>query len=244
MNSGSGARAGPVLVAHRLHKEYMGGGGPLKVLRGVDLEVRAGETVAIVGASGAGKSTLLHLLGGLDRPTAGSVVLADCHLNRLSDIELSRLRSQRLGFVFQFHHLLLEFSALENVAIPLRIQGVAEDEACRRAGTILQEVGLGERLTHRPSALSGGEQQRVAVARALVHEPVVVLADEPSGNLDRPNSEHLHELMFSLAREKRVAFVVATHDEGLARRTDRLLRIEDGVLEDVTARPEWVTSLD
>lgn len=244
MNSGPGTREGPVLVAHRLHKEYLGGGGPLKVLRGVDLEVRAGETVAIVGASGAGKSTLLHLLGGLDRPTAGSVVLAGCHLNRLSDIELSRLRSRRLGFVFQFHHLLQEFSALENVTIPLRIQGMDEAEARRRAQAVLEEVGLGGRLTHRPSALSGGEQQRVAVARALVHEPIVVLADEPSGNLDRANSEHLHELMFSLAREKGVAFVVATHDEDLARRTDRLLRIEDGVLEEVRAHPEWAASPD
>ncbi|MGH7570926.1 MAG: ABC transporter ATP-binding protein [Gemmatimonadota bacterium] len=244
MNSAPGVREGPVLVAHRLHKEYASGGGPLKVLQGVDIEVYAGETVAVVGASGAGKSTLLHLLGGLDRPTSGSVVLADCHLNRLSDIELSRLRSQRLGFVFQFHHLLLEFSALENVAIPLRIQGVEEEEASRRAKVVLEEVGLGARLTHRPSALSGGEQQRVAVARALVHEPVLVLADEPSGNLDRANSEHLHELMFSLAREKRVAFVVATHDEGLAKRTDRVLRIEDGVVEHVRAHPEWAGTRD
>lgn len=244
MNSGSGALGGPVLVAHRLHKEYPGGGGPLKVLRGVDLEVHAGETVAVVGASGAGKSTLLHLLGGLDRPTAGSVMLAGCHLNRLSDIDLSRLRSRQLGFVFQFHHLLLEFTALENVAIPLRIQGVDEDVARRRAQTILEEVGLGARLSHRPSALSGGEQQRVAVARALVHEPLVVLADEPSGNLDRANSEHLHDLMFSLAREKNVAFVVATHDEGLAKRTDRLLRIEDGVVEEVRSGTTWVTSRD
>ena len=244
MNSGPGAHAGPVLVAHRLHKEYPGGGGPLKVLRGVDLDVHAGDTVAIVGASGAGKSTLLHLLGGLDRPTAGSVMLAGCHLNRLSDIELSRLRCQRLGFVFQFHHLLLEFSALENVAIPLRIHGLDEDVARRRAEAILDDVGLGARLTHRPSALSGGEQQRVAVARALVHEPVVVLADEPSGNLDRENSEHLHDLMFALAREKKVAFVVATHDEDLAKRTDRLLRIEDGVLEQVRTRTEWLVSRD
>ena len=244
MNSPPGARQGPVLVAHRLHKEYTGGAGPLKVLRGVDLEVRAGETVAIVGASGAGKSTLLHLLGGLDRPTAGTVVLAGCHLNQLSDIELSGLRSRRLGFVFQFHHLLLEFSALENVAIPLRIQGIEESEANRRAAAVLEEVGLAERLTHRPSELSGGEQQRVAVARALVHEPIVVLADEPSGNLDRANSEHLHGLMFSLARERGVAFVVATHDENLARRTDRLLHIEDGVLETVGVDREWVASTD
>lgn len=244
MNSPPGTLEGPVLVAHRLHKEYVSGAGPLRVLRGVDLEVHAGETVAVVGASGAGKSTLLHLLGGLDRPTAGTVVLQGCHINQLSDIELSRIRSRRLGFVFQFHHLLLEFTALENVAIPLRIQGVAESEANRRAERGLEEVGLGERLTHRPSELSGGEQQRVAVARALVHEPIVVLADEPSGNLDRANSENLHELMFSLARERDVAFVVATHDEDLARRTGRLLHIEDGVLETVGADREWVPSKD
>lgn len=244
MNSEPGTLPGPVLVAHRLHKEYVGGAGPLKVLRGVDLEIHAGETVAIIGASGAGKSTLLHLLGGLDRPTAGTVVLEGCHLDSLSDIELSRIRSRRLGFVFQFHHLLLEFTALENVAIPLLIQGIVESEAKRRATKVLEEVGLGERLTHRPSELSGGEQQRVAVARALVHEPIVVLADEPSGNLDRANSEHLHGLMFALARERDVAFVVATHDEELARRTDRLLHIEDGVLETVGADREWVASAD
>ncbi|HET9581267.1 MAG TPA: ABC transporter ATP-binding protein [Gemmatimonadota bacterium] len=244
MNSEPGTPSGPVLVAHRLHKEYAGGAGPLKVLRGVDLEIHAGETVAIIGASGAGKSTLLHLLGGLDRPTAGTVVLEGCHLDSLSDIELSRIRSRRLGFVFQFHHLLLEFSALENVAIPLLIQGIVESEAKRRATKVLEEVGLSARLTHRPSELSGGEQQRVAVARALVHEPIVVLADEPSGNLDRANSEHLHGLMFALAQERDVAFVVATHDEELARRTDRLLHIEDGVLETVGADREWVASAD
>ena len=225
--------AGPVLVAHRLHKEYGGEAGPLKVLKGVDLEVLPGDTVGIVGRSGSGKSTLLHLLGGLDRPTRGQVVLGDWHLNRLSDIELSRVRSRLLGFVFQFHHLLMEFTALENVALPLRIQGVEGEEAKERAGRILAEVGLSERMTHRPSALSGGEQQRVAFARALVHDPVVILADEPSGNLDRANSEHLHELMFALAREKRVAFVVATHDERLAEKTDRLLQIEDGLLSPV-----------
>lgn len=241
-NAHVGAGSGPVLVAHRLHKQYEGGGGPLKVLQGVDLEVDPGETVGIVGASGAGKSTLLHVLGGLDRPTRGQVVLGDWHLNQLSDIELSGVRSRLLGFVFQFHHLLQEFSALENVALPLRIQGVELEEASGRARRILEEVGLEERLTHRPSALSGGEQQRVAFARALVHEPILILADEPSGNLDRANSEHLHDLMFDLAREKRVAFVVATHDEGLAERTDRLLRIEDGVLSPV-AREDLAAAL-
>lgn len=220
----------PVVVADRLHKEYRGGGGPLKVLRGVDLEVSAGETVGIVGASGAGKSTLLHLLGGLDRPTHGEVILADRPLGRLSDAELSEIRCRRLGFVFQFHHLLLEFDAVENTAMPLLIQGVDRDEAVTRAAEVLERVGLGERLDHRPSELSGGEQQRVAFARALVHQPILILADEPSGNLDRKTSEHLHDIMFSLARERDVAVVVATHDELLAQRTDRLLHIEDGVL--------------
>jgi lipoprotein-releasing system ATP-binding protein len=203
----------------------------------VDLAVSAGETVSIVGASGAGKSTLLHLLGGLDRPTHGEVILSEWHLSRLDDDELSRIRSRLLGFVFQFHHLLLEFSAVENVALPLLIQGLDPEEANRRARTILEEVGLGHRFEHRPSALSGGEQQRVAFARALVHEPVVILADEPSGNLDRTNSERLHDLMFELAREKGVAFVVATHDERLAERTDRLLHIEDGTLAPIQLEP-------
>jgi lipoprotein-releasing system ATP-binding protein len=228
---------GPVLEARRLYKEYPSGGGRLEVLSGVDLAVSAGETVSVVGASGAGKSTLLHLLGGLDRPTRGEVILDSWYLARLSDSELSQVRNRLLGFVFQFHHLLLEFSAVENVMMPLRIQGVAEEEARERGRSLLADVGLADRLEHRPSALSGGEQQRVAVARALVHEPVVVLADEPSGNLDRPNSEHLHDIMFELARDKGVAFVVATHDERLAERTDRLLAIEDGVLAPIQLEP-------
>jgi lipoprotein-releasing system ATP-binding protein len=228
---------GIVLEARRLHKEYAGATEPVRVLCGVDLAVSAGETVSIVGASGAGKSTLLHLLGGLDRPTHGEVILSEWHLSRLDDDELSRVRSRLLGFVFQFHHLLLEFSAAENVALPLLIQGLDPEEANRRARTILEEVGLGHRFEHRPSALSGGEQQRVAFARALVHEPVVILADEPSGNLDRTNSERLHDLMFELAREKGVAFVVATHDERLAERTDRLLHIEDGTLAPIQLEP-------
>ncbi len=228
---------GPVLEARRLYKEYPSGTGRLEVLCGVDLAVSAGETVAVVGASGAGKSTLLHVLGGLDRPTRGEVILDTWYMSRMSDEELSSLRSRMLGFVFQFHHLLLEFSALENVMLPLRIQGRGEEEARERARSLLTEVGLAERLEHRPSALSGGEQQRVAVARALVHEPVVVLADEPSGNLDRANSEHLHDLMFELSREKSVAFVVATHDERLAERADRLLAIEDGALAPVQLEP-------
>ncbi|MGH7565309.1 MAG: ABC transporter ATP-binding protein [Gemmatimonadota bacterium] len=238
MNSGRGDwENGTILEARRLHNEYAGATEPVRVLCGVDLAVEAGETVSIVGASGAGKSTLLHLLGGLDRPTHGEVILAEWHLSRLSDADLSRIRSRLLGFVFQFHHLLLEFSAAENVALPLLIQGVEQGEADRRARAILEEVGLAHRIEHRPSALSGGEQQRVAFARALVHDPVVILADEPSGNLDRANSERLHDLMFELAREKGVAFVVATHDERLAERTDRLLHIEDGTLAPIQLEP-------
>ncbi|MFN2419794.1 MAG: ABC transporter ATP-binding protein [Gemmatimonadota bacterium] len=240
MNSGEADRwrgEGPVLEARRLYKEYPSGEDRLEVLSGVDLAVLAGETVSVVGASGAGKSTLLHLLGGLDQPTRGEVVLGSWYLGKLSDGDLSRVRSRLLGFVFQFHHLLLEFTALENVMLPLRIQGIEEATARERARLLLVEVGLGDRLEHRPSALSGGEQQRVAVARALVHEPIVVLADEPSGNLDRANSELLHDIMFQLAREKNVAFVVATHDERLAERTDRLLVIEDGVLAPIQLEP-------
>jgi len=237
MSSGEVWEGRTVLEALRLHKEYAGASGPVKVLCGVDLAVAAGETVSIVGASGAGKSTLLHLLGGLDRPTHGEVVLGKWHLSHLNDPELSRVRSLLLGFVFQFHHLLLEFSAVENVALPLLIQGRDETEANERARAILREVGLGHRLEHRPSALSGGEQQRVAFARALVHDPIVILADEPSGNLDRANSERLHDLMFELASEKGVAFVVATHDERLAERTDRLLHIEDGMLAPIQLEP-------
>lgn len=237
MSSRGGWGGGPILEARRLHKEYAGATGPVKVLCGVDLAVDAGETVSIVGASGAGKSTLLHLLGGLDRPTHGDVIVGEWHLSRLPEDELSRVRSRLLGFVFQFHHLLLEFSAVENVALPLLIQGVDSGEADRRSREILGEVGLGHRLEHRPSALSGGEQQRVAFARALVHEPIVILADEPSGNLDRANSERLHDLMFELANEKGVAFVVATHDERLAERTDRLLHIEDGTLAPIQLEP-------
>ena len=237
MSSGEGWEDRTVLEAQRLHKEYAGATGPVKVLCGVDLAVAAGETVSIVGASGAGKSTLLHLLGGLDRPTHGEVTLGEHYLSHLPDAELSRVRSLMLGFVFQFHHLLLEFSAVENVALPLLIQGVQEAAAEERARAILAEVGLGHRLEHRPSALSGGEQQRVAFARALVHDPIVILADEPSGNLDRTNSERLHDLMFELASEKRVAFVVATHDERLAERTDRLLHIEDGTLAPIQLEP-------
>jgi lipoprotein-releasing system ATP-binding protein len=227
-----GAAAAPAIVARGLWRVYRGGGGSeLTVLAGVDLEVSAGEAVAIVGASGAGKSTLLHLLGGLDRPTAGDVIVEGHALGGLSSVELAGFRNRSIGFVFQFHHLLREFSAEENVMMPLLIAGLPLREARDLARGLLAEVGLSERATHRPAQLSGGEQQRVAVARALVNQPRVVLADEPSGNLDTHTSEQLHDLFFRLRADHGVALVLATHNRELADRTDRVLRVRDGKLE-------------
>ncbi|HEV8399744.1 MAG TPA: ABC transporter ATP-binding protein [Gemmatimonadales bacterium] len=225
-----------LLEGRALRKVYAGGDGqPLEVLRGVDLEVRRGEFVAIVGASGAGKSTLLHLLGALDAPTSGDVWLDGSRYADLDARATAELRNRKVGFVFQFHHLLREFSALENVMMPLLIGGMAERQAQSRAEEVLSEVGLAGRMTHRPGELSGGEQQRCAVARALVHDPSVVLADEPSGNLDHANSERLHELFFRLAREYETAVVVVTHNRQLAGRADRILWLEDGRLTTVTS---------
>jgi lipoprotein-releasing system ATP-binding protein len=224
-----------LLEARGLRKVYAGGDGrPLEVLRGVDLEVHRGELVAIVGTSGAGKSTLLHLLGALDRPTAGDVWLEGSRYADVGPEGTAELRNRKLGFVFQFHHLLREFSALENVMMPLLIAGVGEREARSRAEERLSAVGLAGRMTHRPGELSGGEQQRCAVARALVHDPNAVLADEPSGNLDHASSERLHELLFRLARELETAVVIVTHNRQLAARADRILWLEDGRL--VTVR--------
>jgi len=218
--------------AKDLAKTYIGGdGGELRVLAGVDLIVMPGEAVAIVGASGAGKSTLLHLLGGLDSPTSGVVEVGGVRLNALSERELALLRNERIGFVFQFHHLLREFTAAENVAMPLLIGGSSRRQALSRARELLDEVGLGGRLEHRPNELSGGEQQRVAVARALVARPLLLLADEPSGNLDTQSSEHLHELFFRLRAKHRLAMVIATHNRELADRADRVLLVRDGRLE-------------
>jgi lipoprotein-releasing system ATP-binding protein len=219
-----------VLEARGIHKEFPSGEGRLEVLRGVDLEVAGGDTVSVTGESGAGKSTLLHILGGLERPTRGRVRLAGAEIDRLDDRALSALRNRWVGFVFQFHHLLMDFSALENAAMPLFLAGEERGHAREAARAVLERVGLGGRLGHRPRQLSGGEQQRVAVARALVHEPRLVLADEPSGNLDERNSELLHALLFELVRERGVALVVVTHDRDLAGRTGRRLRLEDGVL--------------
>ena len=222
-----------VLEAIDLTKTFVGGdGGLLTVLDGVSLQVEEGEMVAIVGASGAGKSTLLHLLGALDRPTRGHVTIGGAMLDGLDDESLARLRNRSVGFVFQFHHLLREFSAQENVSIPLRIAGWDVARASRRAAELLERVGLGARMTHRPSALSGGEQQRTAVARALALDPAIVLADEPSGNLDHANAERLHDLFEELSRDLEIAMVIVTHNRSLASRADRVLLLEDGKLSE------------
>ena len=224
--------AAPALEGRAVRKVYIGGdGSELVVLDGVEIRVAPGEAVAVVGASGAGKSTLLHVLGGLDRPTSGQILLGGRDLASLSDDELAAVRNARLGFVFQFHHLLREFSALENVMMPLLIAGAPRAEAEERAEGLLAEVGLAARLTHRPAQLSGGEQQRVAVARALANRPDVLLADEPSGNLDTHTSERLHDLFFRLRADHGVALVLATHNRELADRTDRVLMVREGRLE-------------
>jgi lipoprotein-releasing system ATP-binding protein len=224
----------PIIEARELRKSYLGGdGNELTILDGVEISVAPGEAVAIVGASGAGKSTLLHLLGGLDRPTSGEILLAGHPLSGLSDRALAGVRNEQIGFVFQFHHLLREFSALENVMMPLLIAGVGRRQAEGRARELLDAVGLGKRLTHTSRELSGGEQQRVAVARALANRPVVVLADEPGGNLDTNTSEQLHDLFFQIRAEQGVALVIATHNRELADRADRLLLMKEGQLRGI-----------
>jgi lipoprotein-releasing system ATP-binding protein len=220
-----------ILEALGLRKVYRGGdGNPIEVLAGVDLTVSRGEFVAIVGASGSGKSTLLHLLGALDSPSSGRVLLGGQSYGDESPESLAAIRNRKLGFVFQFHHLLREFTALENVMMPLLIAGEDDARARSRAEELLADVGLAGRMSHRPSQLSGGEQQRAAVARALVADPLVVLADEPSGNLDNANSERLHQLFAHLSREFETALVVVTHNRSLAARADRVLSLEGGRL--------------
>lgn len=224
----------PVLVATRLSRTYVGVSGPdLHILRGLELEVGMGEAVAIIGASGSGKSTLLHLLGALDTPTAGSIRVGDSRLGSLSEQETAALRNDRIGFVFQFHHLLPDFSAIENAMMPALIRGDGRASSRARAAELLDQVGLADRLDHKPHELSGGEQQRVAVARALVNRPLVILADEPTGNLDADRSEEVHDALFELRDRHRVALVVATHNHELAARAERVLRLIGGVLEDV-----------
>ncbi len=220
----------PFLIASDIHKRYHVGGQELHVLRGLELTVERGEMVAVVGASGVGTSTLLHLLGGLDRSDSGTIQVGEVTLGALTDQAIAGFRNQHIGFVFQFHHLLPEFTALENAEMPLRIARVSADAARTRAGAVLQRLGLSERLTHRPAMLSGGEQQRVAVARALVTEPSVLLADEPTGDLDEKTAEGLHALLREMHRERQLSSVIATHNMQLAASCDRVLRLEGGRL--------------
>ncbi len=226
---------GEVIRAEGLAKTYAEGKLRTPVFDGLDLRIDSGETVAILGASGAGKSTLLHLLGGLDTPTAGEVFVAGQKMSTLSDADRGRLRNRALGFVYQFHHLLPEFTAQENVMLPVLLNGTSVADAATRAKALLESVGLGHRLEHKPGELSGGERQRTAVARALVNRPACVLGDEPTGNLDEKTAANVFEQMLDLNRAQRTSLVLVTHDRRLARRLDRVLELHDGKLREVAA---------
>lgn len=217
-----------MLKAQSINKSY----GKLQILKGVDIAVEHGEIVTIVGASGAGKSSLLNIIGTLDKPDSGSVLIKGQDVNRLSKSQLSTFRNKQIGFIFQFHHLLVEFSALENVCMPAFIGGVSKAEAEKRAKELLDMLGLADRVDHKPNQLSGGEQQRVAVARALINNPALVLADEPSGNLDSTNARELHQLFIDLRREFNQTFIIVTHNEELADLSDRKILMKDGLIVD------------
>ena len=232
LDNGNENENGSVLECRNVVRQFAEGESMLEVLSGVNLEVKAGERLAIIGASGCGKTTLLQIMGGLDEPSTGEVIVGGHSLVHTSEVQKGNLRNRYIGFVYQFHHLLREFTAEENVAMPLLIRRVAKQAALEKARTLLARVGLGERLTHKPGELSGGERQRAAVARALITEPGLVLADEPTGNLDAGNGEHVLQLMLELNRELRTSLVIVTHDHSIAARMDRVLVLEDGRLRD------------
>ncbi len=224
-----------LISVHCVTKSYPRGAARLEVLKGIDLEIRAGEAVCIVGSSGAGKSTLLHILGALDRPTLGKVIFKGVDLTRVNDEKLAQYRNQSMGFVFQFHHLMSEFTALENVMMPCRIGGLSVNESREIAESLLVQMGLKDRMKHYPSEMSGGEQQRVAIARALARNPEVLFADEPTGNLDTVNAARIQELFFELKERLKLTLVVVTHDNVFAERFPRVLRMKDGLWENPEA---------
>ena len=217
-----------ILSSKGLKKNYQSGPVQLEVLRGINLEIQKGEIVSVVGPSGAGKSTLLHLLGGLDRPTSGTVYWDNQDIFSLSDYELANLRNSMVGFLFQFHHLLSEFTALENVGIPRRMRGISARESHQKAQSLLESLGLGDRSHHRPGELSGGEQQRVALARALINDPPILLADEPTGNLDHHTGQQVLEVLWDLRVKREQTIIIVTHDPAVAERADRCIRVDEG----------------